>query len=88
LNPNPNPNPTFFEVLVCFGFLNEFLGIFGIFWNFLHILGDFLALLVLGLGLGLGLGLADRVRFRVRVMGWENHPIDAQAHPSSKFKLL
>ena len=29
-----------------------------------------------------------RVRFRVRVMGWENHPIDAQSHPSSNRKLL
>jgi len=29
-----------------------------------------------------------RVRFRVRVMGWENHPIAAQAHPSSNCKLL
>jgi len=29
-----------------------------------------------------------RVRFSVRVMGWENRPIDAQAHPSSNYKLL
>ena len=28
------------------------------------------------------------VRFRVRVMGCANHPIDAQAHPSSNYKLL
>ena len=32
--------------------------------------------------LGLGLRVRVRVRFRVRVMGWKNHPIDAQAHPS------
>ena len=29
-----------------------------------------------------------RVRFKVMVMIWENHPIDAQAHPSSNYKLL
>jgi len=28
------------------------------------------------------------VRFRVRAMDWKNHPIDAQAHPSSNCKLL
>jgi len=34
----------------------------------------------LGLGLTVRVRVRVRVRFTVRVMGWENHPIDAQAH--------
>jgi len=36
----------------------------------------------------IGVRVRFRVRFRVRVrvMGWETHPIDVQAHPSSNCK--
>ena len=48
------------------------------------------AWLVLGLNVRVRVRVRVRVkvRFRVRVMGWENQPIDVQAHPSSNCKLL